>query len=161
MSTVRLAAVKSDPGREIPMQPASDDIWDKKYRLKTKRGEPVDATIDHTYQRVAKALAERHIKPAGGTHAIVFNDKGEAIAITADGKVIPECQLPKASTDGKAAKDARPADPKAGKLPICPGTTNTTLTGASQVSSISHVGSNCITYVICADGRCRFYNVCW
>jgi len=63
MSTVRLEAVKTgmDPqgdGREIPMQPASADIWDKKYRLKTKSGEAVDADIDATYQRVAKALAE-------------------------------------------------------------------------------------------------------
>lgn len=58
MSTVRLEAVKSKAAQEIEMQPASQDIWDKKYRLKTKRGEPVDATIDHTYQRVAKALAE-------------------------------------------------------------------------------------------------------
>ena len=58
MSTVRLEAVKNDTAQEIEMQPASQDIWDKKYRLKTKRGEPVDATIDHTYQRVAKALAD-------------------------------------------------------------------------------------------------------
>ncbi|MDY0021896.1 adenosylcobalamin-dependent ribonucleoside-diphosphate reductase [Arenimonas caeni] len=58
MSTVRLEAVKSKAAQEIEMQPASQDIWDKKYRLKTKRGEPVDATIDHTCQRVAKALAE-------------------------------------------------------------------------------------------------------
>jgi len=58
MSTVRLAAVKSDPGPDIPMQPASDDIWDKKYRLKTKQGVAVDADIDGTYQRVARALAE-------------------------------------------------------------------------------------------------------
>ena len=42
----------------IPMQPASADIWDKKYRLKTKSGQPVDADIDGTYQRVARALAE-------------------------------------------------------------------------------------------------------
>ena len=58
MSTVRLEAVKSKAAQEIEMQPASQDIWDKKYRLKTKRGEPVDATIDHTYQRVARALAD-------------------------------------------------------------------------------------------------------
>ncbi|MCD9006951.1 hypothetical protein LDO31_12025 [Luteimonas sp. XNQY3] len=58
MSTVRLAAVTSDPGPEIPMQPASTDIWDKKYRLKTKQGVAVDADIDGTYQRVARALAE-------------------------------------------------------------------------------------------------------
>ncbi len=57
MSTVRLEAY----GRgttEIPLQPASWDIWDKKYRLKTKKGEPVDAGIDDTYQRVARALSE-------------------------------------------------------------------------------------------------------
>jgi len=58
MSTVRLEAVKNSTAQVIEMQPASQDIWEKKYRLKTKKGEPVDATIDHTYQRVAKALAE-------------------------------------------------------------------------------------------------------
>ncbi|RNF84570.1 adenosylcobalamin-dependent ribonucleoside-diphosphate reductase [Montanilutibacter psychrotolerans] len=59
MSTVRLEAVKSAAAqREIPMQPASQDIWDKKYRLKTKSGEAVDADIDSTYLRVAKALSE-------------------------------------------------------------------------------------------------------
>ncbi len=42
----------------IPLQPASLDIWDKKYRLKAKSGEPVDATIDETYQRVARALSD-------------------------------------------------------------------------------------------------------
>ncbi len=62
MSTVRLEAVPQGISLrgevEIPLQPASYDIWDKKYRLKTKRGEPVDASIDHTYQRVARALAD-------------------------------------------------------------------------------------------------------
>lgn len=58
MSTVRLAAVQQESGPQIPMQPASDDIWDKKYRLKSKQGVAVDADIDGTYQRVAKALAE-------------------------------------------------------------------------------------------------------
>lgn len=58
MSTVRLEAVKTDGPVEIAMQPASWDIWDKKYRLKTKKGEPVDQDIDGTYKRVAKALAD-------------------------------------------------------------------------------------------------------
>ena len=46
MSTVRLEAVRdatktpAQADREIPMQPASQDIWDKKYRLKTKQGVP-------------------------------------------------------------------------------------------------------------------------
>ncbi|MCN4144890.1 MAG: adenosylcobalamin-dependent ribonucleoside-diphosphate reductase [Thiohalomonas sp.] len=43
---------------EIPLQAASQDIWDIKYRLKTKDGDAVDLTIDDTYQRVAKALAD-------------------------------------------------------------------------------------------------------
>ncbi len=59
MSTVRLEVV-SNPTRSdlIPLQPASQDIWDKKYRLKTKAGEALDADIDGTYQRVARALAD-------------------------------------------------------------------------------------------------------
>ncbi|MFP4510134.1 MAG: adenosylcobalamin-dependent ribonucleoside-diphosphate reductase [Spirochaetaceae bacterium] len=43
---------------KIPFQDASVDIWDKKYRLKTKEGKPLDATVDDTYKRVARALAE-------------------------------------------------------------------------------------------------------
>lgn len=67
MSTVRLEAVKmagnqadkhSGPAQELVLQPASQDIWDKKYRLKTKTGAAVDADIDATYQRVARALAD-------------------------------------------------------------------------------------------------------
>ena len=42
---------------EIALQDASLVIWDTKYRLKTKSGEAVDANIDGTYQRVAKALS--------------------------------------------------------------------------------------------------------
>ncbi|RMF19841.1 MAG: adenosylcobalamin-dependent ribonucleoside-diphosphate reductase, partial [Gammaproteobacteria bacterium] len=41
----------------IPLQPASLDIWSSKYQLKTKSGEPVDKTINDTYERVARALA--------------------------------------------------------------------------------------------------------
>jgi len=59
MSTVRLEVVQTESKQNpIPMQPASQDIWDKKYRLKTKQGDPLDADIDGTYQRVARALAD-------------------------------------------------------------------------------------------------------
>ncbi len=57
MSTVRLEAVRGDAA-DIALQPASQDIWDKKYRLKTKQGDPVDRTIDDTFKRVARALAD-------------------------------------------------------------------------------------------------------
>jgi len=42
----------------VDMQAASLDIWDKKYRLVNKSGEPVDKNIDATYRRVAHALAK-------------------------------------------------------------------------------------------------------
>lgn len=44
--------------QNIPLQGASYDIWDKKYRLKSKEGLPIDASVEATYERVAKALAE-------------------------------------------------------------------------------------------------------
>jgi ribonucleoside-diphosphate reductase alpha chain len=42
---------------DIEFQDASIDIWDTKYRLKTKSGEPVDQDIQSTYERVARSLA--------------------------------------------------------------------------------------------------------
>src|SRR5262245_22858724 len=42
---------------EIEFQDASINIWDTKYRLKTKSGEPIDQDILGTYERVARALA--------------------------------------------------------------------------------------------------------
>ena len=43
---------------DIALQEASLNIWDTKYRLKTKSGEAIDADIDGTYQRVARALSD-------------------------------------------------------------------------------------------------------
>jgi len=42
----------------IAFQEASYDIWDKKYRLIAKDGTPIDRTMDDTYKRVARALAD-------------------------------------------------------------------------------------------------------
>jgi ribonucleoside-diphosphate reductase alpha chain len=42
---------------DIEFQPASHDIWDAKYRLISKDGTKLDETIDDTYKRVARALA--------------------------------------------------------------------------------------------------------
>jgi ribonucleoside-diphosphate reductase alpha chain len=52
------ASVQTPHNDALPLQPASLDIWDKKYRLKAKSGAPVDQSIDDTYRRVAKALSE-------------------------------------------------------------------------------------------------------
>jgi ribonucleoside-diphosphate reductase alpha chain len=42
----------------IPFQEASLDIWDKKYRLTSKDGQAIDGSMDDTYKRVARALAD-------------------------------------------------------------------------------------------------------
>jgi len=54
------AALKHAPAAvtDIPVQEAADDIWDKKYRLKAKDGTVLDATVDDTWKRVARALAD-------------------------------------------------------------------------------------------------------
>ncbi|MDX1516322.1 MAG: adenosylcobalamin-dependent ribonucleoside-diphosphate reductase [Woeseiaceae bacterium] len=43
---------------DIEFQAASLDIWDAKYRLSAKDGSHIDTTIDDTYRRVARALAD-------------------------------------------------------------------------------------------------------
>jgi ribonucleoside-diphosphate reductase alpha chain len=61
-TTAHLEAVPTSVAA-IPLQAASQDIWETKYRLKTKDGTPVDETIDSTYQRVARALADVEATP--------------------------------------------------------------------------------------------------
>jgi ribonucleoside-diphosphate reductase alpha chain len=47
---------------DITFQSASLDIWQTKYRLTAKDGAVIDMTIDDTYQRVAKALADVEVE---------------------------------------------------------------------------------------------------
>ena len=62
MSTVDVLALDDADAKHalgrLPLQETSLDIWDKKYRLKTKDGDSVDHTINDTFERVARALAE-------------------------------------------------------------------------------------------------------
>ncbi|RLA37653.1 MAG: adenosylcobalamin-dependent ribonucleoside-diphosphate reductase [Gammaproteobacteria bacterium] len=62
MKPARLKLV-SDDVTMISLQEASLDIWDKKYRLKSKDGEVIDQTIDDTYRRIARALADVEATP--------------------------------------------------------------------------------------------------
>jgi ribonucleoside-diphosphate reductase alpha chain len=56
MSSVRVQAIGTDI-QAVPFQEASLDIWDKKYRLKSRIGESIDSNIDDTYKRVALAIS--------------------------------------------------------------------------------------------------------
>jgi len=42
----------------VELQPASFDIWDTKYRLKSKQGDPIDNNIEASFIRIAKALSD-------------------------------------------------------------------------------------------------------
>jgi ribonucleoside-diphosphate reductase alpha chain len=54
MSTAAKAMKTSS---EVPMQAPSREIWDAKYRLKDRHGQPVDQDVAATFERVARALA--------------------------------------------------------------------------------------------------------
>ena len=56
MSSVSFKSIGTDI-KAVPFQEASLDIWDKKYRLKSRIGECIDADIDDTYKRVALAIS--------------------------------------------------------------------------------------------------------
>lgn len=58
VKTPEETAMSAASEKEVPIQPVSLDIWDKKYRLKSKQGEHVDKDMDDSYQRVARALAD-------------------------------------------------------------------------------------------------------
>ena len=58
VKTPEEVAMLENNQKEVPMQSVSLDIWDKKYRLKTKQGEYVDQDMDDSYSRVARALAD-------------------------------------------------------------------------------------------------------
>jgi ribonucleoside-diphosphate reductase alpha chain len=60
---LKAVKVTQHTAQEVAMQPVSTDIWDKKYRLKNKQGQPIDIEIDDTYQRVAKALSDTENTP--------------------------------------------------------------------------------------------------
>ncbi|MDP2087286.1 MAG: ribonucleotide reductase N-terminal alpha domain-containing protein, partial [Gemmobacter sp.] len=43
--------------------PIAAQIWDMKYRLKDADGTPVDGTVEDTWRRIARALAEVETEP--------------------------------------------------------------------------------------------------
>ena len=44
--------------------PIAEAIWDMKYRLKTQDGTPIDGTVEDTWRRIARALAQAEVDPA-------------------------------------------------------------------------------------------------
>ncbi len=44
--------------------PIAEQIWDMKYRLKAQDGTPIDASVEDSWRRIARALAEVEAEPA-------------------------------------------------------------------------------------------------
>ena len=44
--------------------PIAENIWDMKYRLKRADGSAVDNSVEDTWRRIARALAENETEPA-------------------------------------------------------------------------------------------------
>lgn len=72
MSSQNILPFESSKGEcntpDVPMQPASVEIWASKYRLQTRDGDPIDQSIDATWKRVARALAEVEETPDLRSH---------------------------------------------------------------------------------------------
>ena len=63
---MNISAPSSTPDKTafvIPLQPASDDIWRSKYQLRDYSANAIDASLDATFQRVARALADLESTP--------------------------------------------------------------------------------------------------
>ena len=54
---VKEASLEGAEPFSLPLQDASKDIWDSKYRLKSAQGQPLDQDIAATFQRVAQAVS--------------------------------------------------------------------------------------------------------
>lgn len=61
VAKIKMMLNKTDAHHEshfLPLQPASHDIWDKKYRLKDKHSNNQEASVHESFIRVATALAD-------------------------------------------------------------------------------------------------------
>ncbi|MCZ6668805.1 MAG: adenosylcobalamin-dependent ribonucleoside-diphosphate reductase [Gammaproteobacteria bacterium] len=65
---IKPVGTDSEMNYEIPIQPASLDIWDQKYRLKKKDGSVIDDDIHATLDRVARVLADQEKNKALRQH---------------------------------------------------------------------------------------------
>jgi ribonucleoside-diphosphate reductase alpha chain len=68
MTTATQPANKTNDRIDIPLQPASEDIWQRKYQLKNNQGEAVDLCVEGTFTRVARALADIENTPEKQQH---------------------------------------------------------------------------------------------
>jgi ribonucleoside-diphosphate reductase alpha chain len=74
--------------RSLSLPPISDDIWDSKYRLKAADGTPIDATLDDTWRRAARAAASAEKRRVRGQWEARFFDAMRALEFLPAGRII-------------------------------------------------------------------------
>lgn len=124
------------------------------------------------------ALAERFIRPHNATAAIVFDDKGRAIVVNKEGRVVPACQVctpelerqygPQCSkaaqaTDATMPPKGQPRQAPTGApvAPICNRLFGTTVQGVKPISVLRHTGSECMTFFFDNGGHAEAFQLCW
>ncbi len=68
--------------------PISTQIWDMKYRLKAADGTPVDKSVDDTWRRIARALAEPEAPEARALWEARFHEALEGFKFLPAGRIV-------------------------------------------------------------------------
>jgi ribonucleoside-diphosphate reductase alpha chain len=76
----------------------SQQIWDMKYRLKALDGSPVDRTIEDTWRRVARALAESETEGTREAWAERFYGAMEGFRVLPAGRIVAGAGAPRKVT---------------------------------------------------------------
>jgi ribonucleoside-diphosphate reductase alpha chain len=70
------------------LQPIAQDIWDMKYRLKDAAGAPIDETVEHSWRRVATALAQPEEASRRDHYAALFYEALEGHKFLPAGRIL-------------------------------------------------------------------------
>ena len=70
------------------LDPIAHEIWDMKYRFKRADGTPIDETVDDTWTRVAKALAQPEAKHKRGRWEQAFHEAMSGYKFLPAGRII-------------------------------------------------------------------------
>ncbi len=116
----------------------------------------------------SKVLADKLIRPNNGAVAIVLDEKGQAIVVNKEGRLIQPCQVCTPELErryGPQCTKARQSSDKAGANSgtpqICSKLIGTNVQGIKPISVLRHTGSQCMTIFFDNDGSSLAFEYCW
>ncbi|HMV17946.1 MAG TPA: hypothetical protein PLN96_05425 [Zoogloea sp.] len=89
-----------------------------------------------------KDVAKRFVDPSYAVGALVIGKNGEVLPVSAEGKRIQPCLLPKAPETPTAKA---PEIATQGEIQECPKARDTTILDVQSVAVVRHTGSTCVT----------------